>query len=187
MRSEQIWKAATIVLALCLAGTLAAQKSPGFATYLTASEIDAVRKNLTGDIQMIVTDAGKYNVGLATMRRNSSGRAETPIVHDRITEVYYVTDGSGVLSTGTATAAKPLPPDNQVVKVLAGPTSMGGTIENAQNRKLAKGDFVIIPPGVAHAFNSIDGSIEYLMVRIDTDRVLPAGLINDIVKKARTE
>src|SRR5216684_4811457 len=39
---------------------------------------------------------------------------------------------------------------------------MGGTIESGQSRKIAKGDFAIIPAGVAHAFSSIDGSIEYL-------------------------
>jgi mannose-6-phosphate isomerase-like protein (cupin superfamily) len=178
-----MWKVTTIILAACLVGTVAAQRSSGAATYLTASEIDAVRKNATGDIQMVVIDAGKYNIGLATMRRNSTGRPESPIVHEHVTEVYFVTDGSGTLSTGTATGAKPLPSDNQVVK--AGPTSMGGTIENGQSRKITKGDFAIIPAGVAHAFSSIDGSIEYLMVRIDTDRVLPAGLVNDIVKKLR--
>ena len=62
---------------------------------------------------------------------------------------------------------------------------MGGTIENGQSRKMAKGDFAIIPAGVAPAFSSIDGSIEYLMARIDADRVLPAGLVNDIVKRLR--
>jgi mannose-6-phosphate isomerase-like protein (cupin superfamily) len=168
-----MWKVTTLILAVCLVGTMATQRTPGSPTFLTATEIDSVRKKATGDIQMVVTDAGKYNIGLATMRRNSTGRPEAPIVHDHVTEIYYVTDGSGTLSTGNATGAKPLPPDSQVVRVLAGPTSMGGTIENGLSRKIAKGDFAIIPAGVAHAFSSIDGSIEYLMVRIDTDRVLP--------------
>jgi hypothetical protein len=44
-----------------------------------AAGVDSVRKNATGDIQMLITDTGKYNVGLA--RRSVTGRPESPIVH----------------------------------------------------------------------------------------------------------
>lgn len=181
-----MWKVTAMVLAVLLAVNVTAQRMPATATLLSASEIDTVRKSERGDIQMLVTDAGKYNIGLATMRRNSSGRPENAIVHNQITEIYYVTDGAGTIVTGgMVTGAQALPPDNNVVKVLAGPTTMGGTIQGGQSQKIAKGDFVIIPPGVQHSFGSIDGSIEYLMVRIDADHVLPTGLLHDVIKKAR--
>ena len=48
---------------------------------------------------MVMTDAGEYNVGIATIRRNSAGKPESGIVHAQITEIYYVTDGSGTLVT----------------------------------------------------------------------------------------
>ena len=181
-----MWKAMSVLLGACLVASLAAQMSRSRATTLTAAEIDAVRQGATGDIQMTVTDAGKYNIGLATMKRTSTGKPESAIVHAQVTEIYYITDGGGTLLLGgTVKGAQTLPPDNNVVRVLAGPTTMGGTVENGEMRKVAKGDFVVIPAGVQHSFNSIDGSIEYLMVRVDGDKVLPAGLVHDIVKHAR--
>jgi mannose-6-phosphate isomerase-like protein (cupin superfamily) len=184
-RDFDMQKTALIWFASCVASvvvgaTLMAQHAATSATFLTGGEIDAVRKQATGDIQMVVANAGKYNVGLATMRRNSTGKAESPIVHAQVTEVYYITDGGAtILTGGTVTGA------NALVKVLAGPTTMGGTVANGESRKVGKGDFVIIPAGVQHSFSSIDGSIEYLMIRIDGDQVLPAGLVHDIVKSTR--
>jgi mannose-6-phosphate isomerase-like protein (cupin superfamily) len=181
-----MWKVSTVVLVVCFVATLTAQRMPIGAAFLTGGEIGVVREKATGDIQMLVSDAGKYNVGLATMRRKATGQPERPIVHAQVTEVYYVTDGSAVISTGgTVTDAQNLPADNNVVKVLAGPTTMGGTLHNAEKRSISKGDFVVIPPGVQHSFDSIDGSIEYLIIRIDADHVLPAGLLHDIVRSTR--
>jgi mannose-6-phosphate isomerase-like protein (cupin superfamily) len=181
-----MWKATSIVLAVLLAASVAAQRAPTAATFLMAKEIDAVRNGTKGDTQMVVTDAGKYNVGIATIRRNSTGKPESGIVHAQITEIYYVTDGNGTLVTGgTVSGAQALASDSNIVKVLAGPTTMGGTIQNAASRKISKGDFAIIPPGVQHSFGAIDGSIEYLIIRVDADHVLPAGLVQELVTKAR--
>jgi mannose-6-phosphate isomerase-like protein (cupin superfamily) len=137
---------------------------------------------------MIVTDAGKYNIGLATMKRTYTGKPESAIVHSEVTEIYYVTEGSGTLLVGGAvTNPEELPPSNRVVKELAGPTTMGGTVRGGETRKIGKGDFVVIPAGVQHSFSSIDGSIEYLMVRVDADHLLPAGLVHEIVAQGRAK
>jgi len=184
----QMWKALAVVLALWLTASVVAQRTHSNAAVLTATEIDAVRKGASGDIQMIVTDAGSYNIGLATMKREYTGKPESAIVHAQVTEIYYITDGSGTLLLGGAVKdPQVLAPDSNVVRVLAGPTTMGGTVQNGETRKIRKGDFVVIPAGVQHSFSSIDGSIEYLMVRVDGDRVLPTGLVHDIVTQTRAQ
>jgi mannose-6-phosphate isomerase-like protein (cupin superfamily) len=165
-----------------------ALESSSSATDITATEIDAVRKGAQGDQQLRVVDAGKYNVGVGILRRQQAAAGGTPsaIVHENITEVYLITDGVATMVTGGSSPnAKPLPPDSNIVKVLAGPTSMGGPPEGGHSRKVSKGDIIIIPPGTQHSFSAIEGSIEYLMVRIDPDRVLPAGYVNDIIQKLK--
>ncbi len=39
-------------------------------------------------------------------------------------------------------------------------------------RKIKAGDVVVIPAGVPHWFSQIDGSITYVVVRVDPARVL---------------
>jgi len=47
------------------------------------------------------------------------------------------------------------------------------------SRKIGPGDVVIIPPNTPHWFSDIPTSkIVYLVVRIDPDKVLPAGYIH---------
>ena len=53
-----MWKAISVVLATCLVAMVAAQGPRSEAVILTSSEIDAVRKGATGDIQMTVADLG---------------------------------------------------------------------------------------------------------------------------------
>jgi hypothetical protein len=157
------------------------------ATILRGSEIDAVRAGTTGDVQMVVSNAGAYQIGLATIKRNSTGRPERPIVHSKITEIYIITAGSGTLALGgIVEGAEAVPADNDIVRKLAGPTTMGGTLSAAEDCPVTKGDVIVIPPGVQHSFSSIAGAIEYLMVRVDAEKVLPAGLIHDIVRSLRT-
>lgn len=70
------------------------------------------------------------------------------------------------------------PPDGGLVKVLAGPSTGGGDIQNGVSRKVGAGDVVIIPPNTAHWFSEITSDqIAYLVVRIDPHRVLPAGYV----------
>ena len=40
-------------------------------------------------------------------------------------------------------------------------------------RRIAAGDVVVIPAGTGHWFTKIDDHIDYLMIRIDPDKVTP--------------
>jgi len=46
------------------------------------------------------------------------------------------------------------------------------------------GDIVIIPATVPHGWTEITDHVDYLSVRPDPDRVLPAGYVNPIIKKS---
>ena len=164
-------------------------KPPTEATDVTKAEIDIVQKHPEGGIdrQIKVVDMGKYNVAIGVLHRNaikpSSTGTVTGIAHTQVTEVYYVTSGSGTLVTGgTILNAKPLPPDAEVVKLAVGP-SLNGTFQGGQRRKVSVGDMVIIPPGVLHGWSEVEDHVTYVSVRPDADHVLPAGYVHPLLKK----
>src|SRR5262249_84884 len=102
--------------------------------------------------------------------------AASALDHHQIAEVYHIIEGNATLVTGGAMPdAKEAPADGDLVKVLTGPTS-SGSIHNGESRKVGPGDVIIIPPNTPHGFSEITSDkIVYLVVRIDPNRVLPAG------------
>jgi quercetin dioxygenase-like cupin family protein len=53
--------------------------------------------------------------------------------------------------------------------------------DGTPTHQLKPGDVIVIPAGVGHWFTRIDDHIEYLMVRIDPDKVAP---LKDAVSQA---
>ena len=147
------------------------------ATYVTASDIQANLKGApsaaTNPFPNIrVVDAGGYNVAVGVIHR-----PETPpgvvAVHFKVTEIYHVMDGGGTLVTGgTMVNGKMRPADAISVRLEDGPGASGTSIQGGETRKIKAGDVVVIPAGVPHWFSAIDGSITYVVVRVDPDRLL---------------
>ena len=102
------------------------------------------------------------------------------VSHDQITEVYYITEGSGTLVTGgTMVDEKRSAPDSAVYKTLNGPSSSGSGLKGGTTRKVSAGDVIIIPPKVGHWFSAMEGDhLDYLIIRVDPDHVLPAGFVD---------
>jgi mannose-6-phosphate isomerase-like protein (cupin superfamily) len=151
-------------------------KNPA-ATYVSAAD---VQNNLQGSTDAAtnpnpnirVVDAGGYNVAVGTLHR-----PETPpgvaAMHHKVTEVYHVLDGSATLVTGgTIVDAKERPADTKSVRLEDGPSASGPSIRGGVSQQIKAGDVVVIPAGVPHWFSKIDGSISYLVVRFDPNRVL---------------
>ena len=147
------------------------------ATYVSAADIQA---NLNGapnaatnpQPNIRVVDAGGYNVAVGAIHR-----PQTPpgvaAVHFKVTEIYHVMDGAGTLVTGgTMVNAKPRPADAISVRLEDGPGASGTGIEGGVSRKIKAGDVVVIPAGVPHWFSEIEGSITYVVVRFDPNRLL---------------
>ena len=61
----------------------------------------------------------------------------------------------------------------RTVREFNGPGNNGSEIRNGVAHKLKAGDVVVIPAGTGHWFTKIDDHINYLMVRIDPDKVTP--------------
>jgi mannose-6-phosphate isomerase-like protein (cupin superfamily) len=147
------------------------------ATYVSVEDIQA---NLTASPNAAtnplpnirVVDAGGYNVAVGAIHR-----AQTPpgvvAVHYKVTEIYHVMDGAGTLVTGgTMVDAKTRPADSTSVRLEDGPGASGTAIQGGVTRRIKAGDVVVIPAGVPHWFSAIEGSITYVVVRVDPDRLL---------------
>jgi mannose-6-phosphate isomerase-like protein (cupin superfamily) len=125
------------------------------------------------DQQIRAVDVGRSHVDVGVVYRNGVQADGSAVAeHEQVSEVYYIIDGSGTLVTGPDIVDwKARPADNPAVRLLNGPGGNGSTIRNGVAHELKPGDSIIIPAGVGHLFTKVNGHIQYLMVRIDPDKV----------------
>ncbi len=83
------------------------------------------------------------------------------LIHETVTETYYIVSGSGTIVTG-GKLGDPKPTD--LTRVNAG-MSQTGTRIGGESRKVKPGDIVIVPAGTPHGFSELDGPISYLVYR----------------------
>jgi mannose-6-phosphate isomerase-like protein (cupin superfamily) len=135
---------------------------------------DAARPMI--DMPVKTIDAGKGNVGVAIVKRTV---AETDsIIHEKITEVYIIRSGAGSLLTGGTVVSTSPPRDLPI-----GPTIMNAKTEGGLKRRIGPNDVVIIPAGVPHRFAEVEGTLEYTVIRVDPDKVMPLQETPGIVRK----
>src|SRR5260370_22008850 len=168
-----------------------AHPKPTVATDITDEEVKEVLKHAPPavDQQLKVVDVGPYNVGGGIIHRgptkDSTDGTSPCIIHHNQTETYIIVSGGGTLVTGgTIMNAKEGSKDSEAYRILNGP-SANGTVKNseARARTVKPGDMIIIPPDVCHGWRGITDHVDYLSVRPDPDRVLPAGYVNPAIKK----
>jgi len=99
-----------------------------------------------------IIEGGKYNINI---RRLKEG--ERSLVHPSITDVWVVTEGSGILVTGGELV--------NATKDARGEQT-GTAIRGGTERMIKTGDVIVIPPGVAHAVKETK-QITYLNIRFD--------------------
>ena len=149
-------------------------------THIPVDEINAYVKKAIAerrvDQQVRDVDIGKANIGIGIVhRRKLDAPAPSSVAeHDLVSEVYHIIDGSGTLVLGPDIAdMKRRPATEETVRLFNGPGNNGSTIRDGKTYQLKTGDVVIIPAGTGHWFTKIDDHIDYLMVRIDPDKVTP--------------
>jgi mannose-6-phosphate isomerase-like protein (cupin superfamily) len=141
------------------------------AAYVTTAEIDAALQQMppastTFDKPIKTVDTGAYKVTIVILRRIPGKTPDSSLLHDRVTEVYQILTGAGMFETGgTLVDGKPV----DLTSEAAGP-SIRGTIQGGESRRIGPGDVVVIPPGLPHRFSKLDGTITYLVTRIEAPR-----------------
>jgi quercetin dioxygenase-like cupin family protein len=162
-------------------------KTPVDGTIVSAEEIAAVASSPGGgDREIKIVDLGRYNLGVAVLRRGAikPGGAVGAINHTKVTEVYYVVSGDGTLVMGgDVKDVKAMAADNELVTTVVGPGNNATFVKPATTRHIKTGDVVVIPAGVYHGFSEVADHIEYVSVRPDLDKVLPAGYVNPALKQ----
>ncbi len=173
--------------AICLVIPAAAQSNepqpsckmcPG--TYIPLEELQAYTKKAIAekrvDQQVRDVDIGKAHIGIGMVHRGKldAPAPESVAEHDLVSEVYHIIDGTGTLVLGPdIVGMKRRPATAETVRLFNGPGNNGETIRNGVTYHLKPGDVVIIPAGTGHWFTKIDDHLDYVMVRIDPDKVTP--------------
>ena len=150
------------------------------ATYIKSDEIQAyvkkaIAEKLT-DQQVRDVEIGKAHIGIGVVHRGklASPAPESVAEHDQVSEVYHIIDGTATLMLGPdIVGAKRRPATLETVRLFNGPGSNGSSIRSGVSYDLKPGDVVVIPAGTGHWFTKIDDHVDYLMVRIDPDKVTP--------------
>ena len=136
------------------------------ATFVAAADIESTMKqsiaNNTLDkrVGMAAGARGTVRVGIVH-RTTQEPRA---LMHEELTEIYQIIEGSGTLLTGgPMTDCKPVadPPN-------LGPTkSYYCTLVAGISQKVMPKDVIIVPAGTAHKFSQLDGPISYVIYRFE--------------------
>lgn len=111
--------------------------------------------------------AGDDRVNVDVLHRDTPD--EGPVLHEVVTEIYYILDGGGDFATG-GTLVDPRPmmmngkPSNPAS---IGPSQKGSKVDGGTSHHVAAGDVVMIPPNVVHGFTKLDGHVTYMVVRVN--------------------
>ena len=135
-----------------------ASPAAGSRTMVSASEVAAMiakakagRKDEPLIAQKLI-ELAPYNVSLEY--RASIGPAA---VHETEAELFYVIDGSATLVTGGTLAGE---------KRTNAENLTGTGITGGQSRRVAKGDFVLVPERTPHWFSKIDGTVVLMSLHL---------------------
>ena len=162
MSSTIVW------LLACGLQASASAPAPVPATFITAAEAEAVLreqipKNVVDHpITLSAVPGGKTSV--ASLHRTKA--EENALIHNDVTETYYIVKGSGTIVTG-GSLGDPKPTD--LTRVNAG-MSQTGARRGGESRRVGPGDIIIIPAGTPHSFSQLDGPISYLVFRFEPSK-----------------
>jgi mannose-6-phosphate isomerase-like protein (cupin superfamily) len=87
---------------------------------------------------------------------NNRASVGNAAVHETEAELFYVVDGSATLVTGGTLTES----------TRTGANLTGKGIQGGLSRKVAKGDFVMVPEGQPHWFSAIDGTVVLMSLHL---------------------
>ena len=151
-----------IIVLLCLLSVLsapaAAQQAPAptdpsRASQMTAGDLMAALAKLPSDrpsSSVRVFSLAPYNVNVERRLPMPQGAS----LHEAQAELFYVIDGSATLLTG----------GTLIGGARNGTNLSGKGIEGGTSQKFGKGDFLIVPSGVAHQFVDIQAPVALMAI-----------------------
>jgi mannose-6-phosphate isomerase-like protein (cupin superfamily) len=153
------------VLALAQAPLPTAPPPPP-ATFIGSAEIESTLResiaNNTLDKRVALAPGPRGIVRVGIVHR--SKQEPRALMHEELTEIYHIIEGSGTLVTGgpmTDCAPVADPPN-------LGPTrSYYCTMTAGVSQKVKPKDMVIVPAGTPHKFSQLDGPISYAIYRFE--------------------
>ncbi len=149
-----------------LFSSLMLAQDPSQGSVIAAADIDATMrasiatKNLDTKISETAVKGGIVRVGIVH-RTSAEARA---LMHDELTEIYQIIEGSGTLLMGG---------EIQDQRPVSDPPNLGPTPSyfvtqvGGVTRKVGPKDLVILPAGIPHRFTQIDGPISYVIYRFE--------------------
>jgi mannose-6-phosphate isomerase-like protein (cupin superfamily) len=149
--------------------TLCAQVPPYRvpSAYLSATEIEAGLNKI--DPKLVASQTGGsvpvgqgYNV---VVRRRVTG-PQYAITHTRDLEYLVITKGTATLVTGGTLIPPIIPSDSYPIKEPNAIVRSAAGVKGGQAREIGPGDVVVTPPGTPHWLSKINGTIEYVEIRI---------------------
>lgn len=122
---------------------------------MSLAELEAAAQHLmdAGIATKRMLEGGIFSINV----RHIQG-AETALQHGRISEVWVVREGSGIVATG-----------GELVDPRAGSAEgefSGSAIRGGHERLIQAGDVIFVPPGVPHGIKQTD-SLVYLNIRFE--------------------
>ena len=128
-------------------------------TMVSASDVTALiakakaeRKGDQALLAQSMIQLAPYNVSL-----EYRAAVANAAVHETEAELFYVIDGSATLVTGGK-----LTNENRTNAA----NLSGSGIEGGVSRRVAKGDFVMVPEGTPHWFSAIDGTVVLMSLHL---------------------
>ena len=135
------------VILLGMAVLLTAAAGPGAVTFIDHTKVaTALAKGETMIRQSDLIVLGSHRTGM--------GQAE---VHDKETDVFYITEGDATFITGGTVVAGKTTEPGQI---------RGTSINGGENHHLTKGDVMVIPAGTPHWFKEVPKSVTYYVVKV---------------------
>lgn len=135
-------------------GAAAASRTMVSASDVTAliAKAKAERKDNQALLAQSMIQLAPYNVSL-----EYRAAVANAAVHETEAELFYVIDGSATLVTGGK-----LTNENRTNAA----NLSGSGIEGGVSRRVAKGDFIMVPEGTPHWFSAIDGTVVLMSLHL---------------------
>ncbi|MFN7913909.1 MAG: cupin domain-containing protein [Vicinamibacterales bacterium] len=148
------------LLAVAMVGALQAQ-APAPKLFAAAGDVKALiararaeRKPDQANFSQPIVSLAPYNANLEYRVGGLNAPAST---HDKDAELFYVIEGSGTVVTGgTLKDERRTNADN----------ASGTAIEGGASRKVAAGDWILVPEKTPHWFTQIDGTLVLMSVHL---------------------